>query len=131
MPEASMTLPPDENLPEVVPAQPFEVDRDAAPQVLSQSEKANHEWYASDRDKYHVTYDNTPKLVDDGLIDKLGTLPPQPWSPESLTAASPATAADPNTLPGGDPPNPDRTICGLKRRTFFIALFITSILLLG
>jgi hypothetical protein len=131
---------PDDNLPEVVqPQQPFETDGGAPPQVVSHSDNAQNTWHGSERDKYPVVYDAAPKYVDDvppkvppkvGAYE--GATSPQLWSPESLPSASPATAAA--TLSTSEPPQaskPERTICGLKRRTFFIVAGIVSIILLG
>ncbi|KAK0740347.1 hypothetical protein B0T18DRAFT_417774 [Schizothecium vesticola] len=117
----------DDNLPEVVQPQPFETDGGAPPQVVSHSENAQHTWHGSERDKYPVVYDAAPKYVDDvppkvpPKVEACEDAPsPQLWSPESLNTSEP-----PQT------PKPERTICGLKRRTFFIVAGIISIILLG
>ena len=134
-----MRPPPDDNLPEVVQPQPFETDGRAPPQVVSHSENAQHTLHGSERDKYHVVYDAAPKYVDDvppKVPPKIEAYEdassPQLWAPESLHSATPATAAA--TLSTSEPPQtpkPERTICGLKRRTFFIVAGIISIILLG
>ncbi|KAK4446187.1 hypothetical protein QBC34DRAFT_412082 [Podospora aff. communis PSN243] len=129
-------LPPDEHLPEVVPAPPFEVDRDASPQVVSHQHNE-----ASDRDKYPVAYDTTPKLFDDTAVtpvNKEDHAIPQTWSPSDGTAPTPITTPW-ESLPAGDsgsngaakPPDEERKIMGLKRRTFFIVAIIASIILLA
>ena len=108
-----MVPPADENLPEVVQPRPFEAERDASPQVAS----ADNPWPPSERDKYPVLYDPTPKLqvVDDDPAPKLQENGVIPQVQE--------------TLPAGAPP--ERTICGLRRRNFFLLVAIISIILLG
>jgi hypothetical protein len=128
-------LPPDENLPEVVPALPLEVDRDASPQVSHQHNEP------SDRDKYPVAYDTAPKLFDDTTgtpANKEDHAIPQTWSPADTTAPTPITtpwgslpAGDPGTNGPNKPPDDERKILGLKRRTFFVVAIIVSILLLA
>lgn len=133
--KANMRPSPDENLPEVVPPQPFEADGGSSPQVVSQGENANHAWDGSERDKYPVIYDTTPKYVDDApKIEGYGdAASPQPWSPESLQTVSPSTAVATLSKPSEppQPPKDERTIWGLRRRTFFILAGIISIILLA
>src|SRR4051812_38965198 len=99
---------PDDNLPEVVPPQPFEADGGSAPQVVSHTEQANHAWDGSERDKYAVVYDPAPKFVDDTpKIEAYGdAASPQPWSPESLQTVSPATAVATLSTPSEQPQPP-------------------------
>ncbi|KAK1749708.1 hypothetical protein QBC47DRAFT_395510 [Echria macrotheca] len=122
---------PEDNLPEVVMPQPWETDHDAPPQALSHSEKLNHASHASEheREKYAVVYDPTPKLFDDNTEPKSDSLVPQPWSAASPTSGNAAPTADENNIPRSEPPTSQRTICGLKRRTFFILLAIIAVLL--
>ncbi|KAK0647031.1 hypothetical protein B0T16DRAFT_414605 [Cercophora newfieldiana] len=119
-----MGPPPDENLPEVVQPRPIEAEQNASPQVAA----TNDAWYGSDRDKYPALYDTSPKLVDDGTL-KLQENTVSPQTPREFPSAGS------NALPN-HPSEPlksesERTICGLRRRTFFIILAIISVLLLG
>ncbi|KAK0624222.1 hypothetical protein B0T14DRAFT_517689 [Immersiella caudata] len=130
------TLPPDEHLPEVVPARPFEADHESSPQVVSHLQNE-----ASERDKYPVVYDTSPKLFDDTAVtpvNKQDHAIPQTWTPSDATAPTPITtpweplpAGAPGAADPTKPPGDERRICGLQRRTFFIAAIITSILLLA
>jgi len=116
-----MGLPADENLPEVVQPRPFEAEPDASPQVAS----ADNVWTPSERDKYPVLYDPSPKLqvVDDEPAPKVEDNGIIPQVQETLPAGAPP--------PPENAPAPERKICGLRRRIFFILAAIISIILLG
>jgi hypothetical protein len=112
-----MSRPADENLPEVVPS---EAERDVSPQATL----ANNAWPPSERDKYPVLYDPTPKLqvVDDEPAPKLenGVVP-------NVQETLPAGA----TAPPNDEAPSERKICGLRRRVFFVLAAIISVVLLA
>jgi len=136
-----MGLPPDENLPEVVtPPRPFEESRDSAPQAISDDEKSDSEWYRleAERDKYHVVFDSTPKLVDETTQD---TTTPDLRSTGILNTNTPNTATTYNSasIPweswaAGESNRNDADekpkICGLERNTF-IAIFVVIIVIIA
>jgi len=135
-----MGVPPDENLPEVVtPPRPFEESRDSAPQAISDDEKSDSEWYRleAERDKYHVVFDSTPKLVYEASQDATGT---NLRSTGILNTNTPDTATTYNSasIPweswaAGESNRNDvdekPKICGLERKTFITILVVIIVII--
>jgi hypothetical protein len=122
-----MGMPPDENLPEVVP--------DSSPQALTYAETYERRWAENGDPKYAVVYDSmTPKILTE----------PSPLDPYSATVFgsspgvnSPQPTQDPWSTEkslaneDGNPPAPEEPprIYGMKRRTFWIVLVVVAIVL--
>ena len=129
-----MGLPPDENLPEVVP--------DSSPQAISDVEAQYKQREFDDNDKFPVQYDDTPKIPSPGGYDQTTAAHPAaqdvsavsavrspgsvPWEPVSAVEETPGgqgSAADNEKAPD------ERRICGIRRKIFFIALLVAFIIL--
>ncbi|KAL2018430.1 hypothetical protein VTK56DRAFT_849 [Thermocarpiscus australiensis] len=134
-----MGRPEDENLPEVVPNQPAplpEVVPDSSPEAVAAQQR-----FFVEQGKYPAYFDNAPKLPHEqdtqGQYGAYG----QQWA----GTGDPASAVSPNSSvpwqpfpPGGDDqthvgsePEPERRICGLRRRLFIIVAVIIAVVVIA
>ncbi|KAH6618418.1 hypothetical protein B0J18DRAFT_468704 [Chaetomium sp. MPI-SDFR-AT-0129] len=142
----------DENLPEVVQNQPAPRTGEYAPEVVPDSSpEAAQQRYFQESDKYPALYDNSPKFPHEppppgGYSPDQQYQQPhnQAWSPD---AAYPVSAVSPNssvpwqsfpdggedqqTYVGSEPPEPEKRICGLRKRTFIIVAAILGVVIVA
>lgn len=122
----------DEDLPEVVPTRNVEADPKSPPQVVAGRLVADQHWQDANKEKFHVSYDTTPKFPDDHDY-----LPTWKTSEPELSTASTQNGHPPwESLPAGDDaaadaeePAKGRRICGVRRRTFIISLIVAILVI--
>lgn len=131
-----MGAPPDENLPEVVPGQ--------APQALDNHEAYHHQDQLNDKDpKFVAIYDDAPKYaapehvnMQAPYVSPINTMQAR----DSLVSPADTIPWEPNTnydeLNAGErspihEKAQERTICGLRRKIFFLLLGLTLLIIGG
>ncbi|KAK3903582.1 hypothetical protein C8A05DRAFT_32685 [Staphylotrichum tortipilum] len=140
--------PADENLPEVVwHPPPTPRGEQVLPEVVPDSSpEAAQQRYFAETDKYPAYYDNAPKLPHDGTYSPGQEYyqPQQRWvgaEGQFVSAISPNSSVPWQSFPDGDDqrtyvgsepaPEPEKRICGLRKRLFIIIAAIVGVVVVA
>jgi hypothetical protein len=134
----------DENLPEVV-QQPPMASSTPLPEVVPDSSPEFTQQGYIERDKIPVEYDPTPKFLHEPQTTGMhspGYQNQQPWTDAEHSASmmSPNSSLpwqsfppwdDQQTQVGSEPAEPEKRICGLRKRLFIIIAVIIGLVVVG
>jgi hypothetical protein len=134
----------DENLPEVV-QQPPMASSTPLPEVVPDSSPESAQQQYMERDKILVHYDMAPKFPHEPQTPGMRSLSyqnQQPWTDaeHSVSMMSPDSSVpwqsfppcdDQQTHVGSEPAEPEKLICGLRKRLFIIIAVIIGLVVVG
>ena len=142
--------PADDNLPEVWHPPTTPRGEQVLPEVVPDSSpEAAQQRYFTETDKYPAYYDNAPKLPHDGSYyspEQQYHQPQQPWmpvgaEPQGISAISPNSSVPWQSFPDGDDqrtyvgsepaPEPEKRICGLRKRLFIIIAAVIALVIVA